>query len=220
MRYRIAIFTVLFILLAGIHSLRASIALKPQLGPVRIEVIPGNSSIVIGTMQQMTALLETLRGFQQPQKLRVATAIWRSSNTGVATVNPSTGLVTAVAKGITLITAQSGPFRGSTLLTVTPQLNSITVTPANQTIPEGATLQFTATGNYADASTADLTGQVTWSSTDQTIATIVPGGLATASSANTGGAMIQATYNPGTGPVTGSTNLTVGPAALVSISVT
>src|SRR5207237_7927628 len=86
------------------------------------------------------------------------------------------------------------PFRGTTLLTVTPQLNSITVTPAGQTIPQGTALQLTATGNYADASTADLTGQVTWASTDQTIATIVHRGLATASSNNTDGTLIHATY--------------------------
>jgi len=220
MRYhRAVVLTTFFILIAGI-SLRATVALKPQPEPIRIEVIPGNSSIIIGTMQQMTALLESFRGFQQPQKLHVVTATWTSSNPGIASIDPATGMVTAVAKGVVVITARSGPFRGFTFLTVTPQLNSITVTPANQTIPEGAPLQFAATGNYSDGSTADLTAQATWSSTDQTIATIVPGGLATASNVNTGGATIQATYNPGTGNVTGSTGLTVGPAALVSISVT
>ncbi len=215
MRCRVAMLAALFMLVAGIDSVRATVAVK-VIGPMRVEVIPANLTIVIGDTQPMQAFLESFRGFQQPQQHRLLTATWTSSNPGVATINSSTGLVTAVAKGVTLIRAQSGPFRGTTLLTVTPKLNSITVTPAGQTIPQGTTLQFTATGNYADASTADLTGQVTWASTDQTIATIVPGGMATASSNNTGGAFIQATYNS----VMGQTDLTVGPAALVSISVT
>ncbi|HTC95885.1 MAG TPA: Ig-like domain-containing protein [Terriglobales bacterium] len=220
MRHRAVMLTTFFILAAGISSLRASIALKPPAGPIRIEVIPGNSALVIGNTQQMIAVLESFRGFQQSQKLRPVTATWTSSNPGIASIDPATGIVAAVAKGVVQITARSGPFHGFTFLTVTPQLNSITVTPANQAIPEGAPLQFTATGNYSDASTADLTAQATWSSTDQTIATIAPGGQAVASNVNTGGTTIRATYDAGTGPITGSTNLTVGPAALVSISVT
>lgn len=215
MRYRTAILVTLFIFAAGVHNLRATQVAK-VVGPMRIEVVPANLTIVIGDTQPMQALLESFRGFQKPQNARLLTATWTSSNTAVATVDSSTGVVTAVGKGVTVISAQKGPFRGSTLLTVTPVLNSITVTPANQTIPQGTTLQFTATGNYADASTADLTTQVLWTSTDQTIATIVAGGLATASSNHTGGASIQATYNS----VMGQTGLTVSPAELVSISVT
>ena len=221
MRYRVAIFITLFILLSVMRDkLRATVLVKPPAGPVRIEVIPENTTLVIGNTQQMTALLESFRGFQQSQGLRAVSATWTSSNPGIASIDPASGLVTAVAKGVVVITARSGPFRGTTFLTVTPKLNSVTVTPAGQTIPEGTTLQFTATGNYSDGSTADLTSQATWSSTDQTIATIVPGGLATAANFNTGTTTIQATYNPGTGNVTGSTGLTVGPAALASISVT
>ncbi|MEW5802199.1 MAG: Ig-like domain-containing protein [bacterium] len=60
-------------------------------------------------------------------------------------------------------------------------LTSIDVTPANSTISQGATQQYTAMGNYADGSTGNITGQVTWASSDTAIATITAaGGLATA----------------------------------------
>ena len=43
-------------------------------------------------------------------------------------------------------------------------LVSIAVTPNPATLKVGQVQQFTATGTYADSSTADLTSQVTWSS--------------------------------------------------------
>ena len=51
-------------------------------------------------------------------------------------------------------------------------LSSITVTPVNPSVPAGETEQFTATGNYTDGSTKDLTTQVTWASAATAVATI------------------------------------------------
>ena len=53
-----------------------------------------------------------------------------------------------------------------------PALVSIAVTPASPSIATGADKQFTATGTYADASTADLTSSVTWASDTPSVATI------------------------------------------------
>jgi hypothetical protein len=64
-------------------------------------------------------------------------------------------------------------------LTVTLALNSIAVTPAIATIPKGLTQQYTATGTYSDASTADITSSVTWASSATAVATIDSVGLAT-----------------------------------------
>ena len=66
-----------------------------------------------------------------------------------------------------------------------PTLNSIAVTPGNPSINTGATQQFTATGSYSDGSTQNLTSQVTWTSSDSSVATIISGGLASGVSAGT-----------------------------------
>jgi hypothetical protein len=62
-------------------------------------------------------------------------------------------------------------------------LSSISVTAASpdnsEGLPIGAEQQFIATGTYSDGSTADITTQVTWTSSDITIATINADGLAT-----------------------------------------
>jgi hypothetical protein len=84
-----------------------------------------------------------------------------------------------------------------------PTLTSIAVTPANPTVTVGGTQQFTATGTYSDASTQNLTSQVTWGSSSTGVATVTAGGLATGVA--TGTATISATL----GAVSGSTGLSV-----------
>ena len=94
-----------------------------------------------------------------------------------------------------------------------PTLTSIAVTPANPTIQTGATQQFTATGTYSDNSTQNITSQVTWVSSNTSVATINSAGLATGVSP--GVPTISATQ----GAVTGSTTLNVQ-AAPLSITTT
>src|SRR5215208_3371245 len=51
-------------------------------------------------------------------------------------------------------------------------LESIDVTPINPSLQTGLTQQFTATGAFSDGSTQDLTAAATWSSSNQSVATI------------------------------------------------
>ena len=107
---------------------------------------------------------------------------------------------------------------GSTALTVTPHLDSIAITPANPSVPKGETEQFTATGTFADNSTANITNQVTWASANTATATIsnAAGSIGFAPAVATGTSSISATFEG----VTGSTLMTVGPPVLVSLWVT
>ena len=106
---------------------------------------------------------------------------------------------------VTSVDATGNPASSADLTFTTdpPTLVSIAVTPANPSVVVGATQQFTATGTYSDASTADLTGDVTWASSPTAVATITAGGLATGVAEGT--TTISATL----GAVVGSTTLTV-----------
>ncbi|HZX41140.1 MAG TPA: Ig-like domain-containing protein [Myxococcaceae bacterium] len=147
---------------------------------------------------------------------------WSSSKTAVATISNaagSIGVATPVAPGNTTIGATLGARSGSTVFTVTSAtLSSIAVTPANPSIAKGTTQQFTATGNYSDGSTFDLTQTATWASSKTAVATIsnAAGSKGKASAAGVGTTTISADF----GGKTGSTDLTVTPATLVSLAVT
>ena len=95
-------------------------------------------------------------------------------------------------------------------------LNSVVILPATVSISPGATQQFEALGFFNDGSNHDITTQVTWTSSDTTVATIDSTGLATGSSLGT--TTIQAiSGTPGSYPAgnTGTAVLVVVPAIIV-----
>src|SRR5713101_6834385 len=176
-----------------------------------ISVTPANPSVTRGLTQQFTA---TGTYTDNSTQNLTNTATWTSGTTTVATIN-SAGLATTVATGSSTIKATSGTISGSTTLTVTaPVLQSIAVTPANPSVPKGATQQFKATGTFSDNSTQDLTTSATWSSSSTSVATITSGGSATAKA--TGSSTITAK----SGTISGTTKMTVIAPVLASIAVT
>ncbi|MGC2617521.1 MAG: Ig-like domain-containing protein, partial [Acidobacteriaceae bacterium] len=158
-----------------------------------LNVSPGNQVL---TGVGATAQFSDYGTFNtSPTSLNLTTSsTWSSSDTGVATVNSSTGVVTSVGAGSTTITAQATGPDGSqltatgtvTVVTATTPptriLTSLSIIPASQTVNSaGESTQFLAIGTYNVAPlTADLTDQVTWVSSDTTVASVTPTGVATA----------------------------------------
>jgi hypothetical protein len=119
--------------------------------------------------------------------------------------------------GQTTITATLGTVTNSTALNVgAAALTSIAVSPVNSSISLGTTQQFTATGTYTDGSTQNITTVVNWSSSAASVATVSnsAGTNGLASSLGAGQTTITATQ----GSVNNSTTLTVGAAALSTIT--
>ncbi len=176
-----------------------------------ITVTPANPVIAVNGTLQFTATPLYSDGSSTP----AITPAWSSTAPSVATINGATGLAAGSFPGATTIRATAAGVTGSTTLNVTGTvLTSITVTPANISIAQGATQQYTATGTFSDGSTLDITGSVTWSSSTGA-ATISASGLATG--AAPGPATIRAT-DPATN-IAGSTGLTVTAVTLQSITV-
>lgn len=175
-----------------------------------VQVTPANPSIPIGATQQFTATATQSNGTSTDVSAQVA---WTSSNTSVATVNGS-GLAVALKPGTTTITATSGSISGNTMLTViSASLSSISVTPSNPSIPSGFTLQLTATGIFTDGTNFDITTQVAWTSSNDSVATVDGIGLVRGIAPGT--VKITAT----SGEISGTTTITVTRAILTSISV-
>ncbi len=141
------------------------------------------------------------------------TATWTSSDDTIATV--AAGVATGIGAGVATITAEFGGEEATAELTVSVAvLDSIVVEPATDSIPVGTTLQYTATGNYNNGTTQDLTTTVDWVSSDTAVATITAGGLAAGVAAGT--TTITATHNG----VSGTAALTVTSVVLDSIQIT
>jgi hypothetical protein len=177
---------------------------------VGISVSPTQPAVAAGTTVQLTATATYGDGTTADI---TAAAAWSSDREGIATVFQ--GLVRGRTRGDATITARfNSTFFASTRVTVgAPRLVSLVVTPDNPIVPLGATQQFTATGTFTDASTQNITAQVTWTSSMTGVATISATGLAT--TAGTGTTTITATQ----GTVSGAVQLMVASAAVQSIAI-
>jgi Bacterial Ig-like domain (group 2) len=134
---------------------------------------------------------------------------WSSSDTTVAAVGASTGLVTANMLGTATITATSATITGSTTATVVlANIQSIAVTPTNISVTQGNTQQFKAIATASNGTTQDITSSATWNSSNTNVVTINASGLATALAVTTSQTV---TISASSGGVTGSTSLTVNP---------
>ncbi len=175
-----------------------------------IAISPPSPSIAPGTTLQMRA--DGLYSNNASSNV-TSLATWTSSNTAIATVDAE-GLVSAVLSttGTATVSASYAGLTGSTVLT-SSDLASIAVTPANQVIAKGTTIQYAATGTLANTATQNISSFVTWTAAPSATASISDSGLATAGS-TTGIATISATFSA----ITGSTQLTSADVASIAVA--
>jgi len=118
---------------------------------------------------------ETLIATIAPEDATENTVSWTSSNTSVATVE-SSGKVTAKGGGSATITAKAGGKEATCSVNVTVPVESVTLDKTNISIEEGESVTLSATVNPEDAT--DKT--VTWSSSNESIASVDQNGKVTA----------------------------------------
>jgi uncharacterized protein YjdB len=169
-----------------------------------IQVTPSSRTVPVGFSTAFSATGTFTNGDTQDLTSFVN---WTSSNPSIATISnviSTAGEVTGIQPGQTTISALFSGVIGTANLTVSnATLTSITVTPSSASIQAGQTQSFTATGNFSDGSTLNLTRQVTWDSSTTSVATITSGGVAQAVAS--GSTTISASVNG----VKGSATLTV-----------
>lgn len=144
----------------------------------RVEITPAASDIFINGTQQFTAHALDSQGTE----LSGVIFLWQSSNKSIAAVT-SAGVATGLSEGTTEIRASArGVQSTSALLTVKPVppvLTRIEVTPQNATAPVGVTRKFAA--HAFDQFNREMSNVAfTWSSNDESIATVDATGLASA----------------------------------------
>jgi hypothetical protein len=145
---------------------------------------------------------------------------WASTNSSVVSITTG-GIANGLSAGSANITAA---YQGVTsnffgVIVTSSPLVSIALTPSTATTYEGVSLQFAATGTFMNGQTQTLTNNVTWASSQPSIATIsnVVGQQGFATGVAPGQTSITALFaNVVSAPAT----LTVSNATLVSIAVT
>ena len=131
------------------------------------------------------------------------------------TAKPSvTGLLSTFKAGVVTVTATQGAVSGTISLTVTQAtLSSLTISGAGP-LAAGASEQLSAQGTFTDNSTQSMTSQVTWQSSDPTVASISGSGLLTAIKG--GSITVTASENS----VSGTATVVVSAPSLSAITIT
>src|SRR5438309_1769089 len=170
----------------------------------------GTASLTVGQTVQLTATPKDANG----NALTGRTITWSSSDNTIATVNGS-GVVTGAGSGgpVTITATSEGQSGTATVNVTLAPVASVTVAPSSASIAITGTAQLTATPK--DASGNPLTGRaISWSSSDNTIATVNGSGLVTGVAA--GSVTITATSEGKSGTAT----ITVAGAPVASVTVT
>ena len=158
----------------GGKSATATVRVIPP-GAATVSVSPGSVTLDIGRTASLSATAKDAAG----ATLSGRTVAWRSSAASVATVS-SSGTVTAVGAGTATITATVDGKNGSSTITVRrPAVDRVVVAPALTILERGATVTLRATPY--DARGNALSGRtVTWTTSDDRVATVNAQGVVTA----------------------------------------
>lgn len=162
-----------------------------------VSITPESATVQVGEQQQFSALLTDQNGNSIEGDIT-----WSSSDTTIATLDTS-GLASAIAQGVTTITATAGENKTGTA-TLNVGVSSLVLNPSSAEILVGDTLTVEAVFTSSTGE-VDSAPNVTWSTSDAAIATVETSGLLTAVSAGT--ATITGTHNES--GTTGTMNVTV-----------
>jgi uncharacterized protein YjdB len=196
----------------GLHVSCGGGGMSPENQPKlkQIMIAPAGPTIAKGATVQLTATGMFDDGIE---RALATPPTWQTSESSLATVDAQ-GNVIGVAEGVAKISAAYQGITGSTLVTVgSPAVVSITIAPNQASLPLGESQQLTATGNFSDGSTQDLTQSATWSSSASPVAAVTSQGNVTG--VGLGSAQVSATFQG----ITGSASVSVGAPVLLAIMV-
>ena len=169
--------------------------IDPSKQVVSISISPSTVSLKVGETQAVTVEVTYKDGSVKDISSDIQ---WNLSDTGIATVSDE-GVVQGETLGQAILTATfNGVTSGGILVDINDgnevkEVTSLVVTPNQVTINEGETAQFNAIATFVDGTTRDVTGELTWTSTDQTVAAVDANGLLTGTGA--GQATISGSFN-------------------------
>lgn len=199
---------------ASIQNLSTQISVEVTPATLQsINVLSSVNELPAGLSTQFTAVGVYSDGSEQDLSTQVQ---WSVSDTAKANIEASTGLLSAIEAGVTLVTAsKQGIIANAPLLINQATLNELNITPSNITLAEGSSASVSVTGIFSNNTKLDLSAQVQWQIIDQDIANFDTQSLRV-EGVSAGGTEILVTA-PGLG-IEARAQISVSDASLLSIA--
>jgi uncharacterized membrane protein YgcG len=178
--------------------------------PVGITISPSGTTVYEGESKQFSATLKYSDGTMEDV---TGAAEWTVAVPSLAAVNM--GLAHALADGTTEITAAYEGFNATAAFTVVG-ITGLTLSPSGATVYEGESKHFSATLNYSDGTTEDVTKAAEWTVTAPAVVSIAEGlakGLSDGSTEIT--AIYEGISSTASLTVVGISGFTVSPSSAV-----
>lgn len=139
--------------------------------PVVAIIVTGNPLVAVGGTTSMTATAILSNGTLANV---TNSATWSIAKAATATVN-NKGLVTGVAPGLTVVTANVGSVKGIWPIAVIARtLKSIRISPAAPSLAVRSAQTVWVTGTWSDGSTGPVTLPTLWLSSNPSVASVGP----------------------------------------------
>ncbi|MFY8351458.1 beta strand repeat-containing protein [Pseudoalteromonas sp. SSM20] len=175
-----------------------------------LQVSPATVTVPLGTKGQYIATAFYSDGHSEDV---TTSSIWQSENVSIAQIEATgsnAGFASSVSVGTTKVNASfDGMSNSADVIITDAELVEIKITPIQETTYVGGEVNYTAFGIFSDATSKDLTTQVTWFSDSDSVASIKKGGIA--SGISEGNAVITASLS---GITSNDAYLSVGPAII------
>ncbi|MCE2617272.1 Ig-like domain-containing protein [Bacteroidaceae bacterium 14-104] len=161
---------------AGSTTITAKVGEFTATCSVTVDVKATGISLSSTKLTLVKGTTETLVAKVLPEDVTNKDVTWASSDNKIATVKD--GAITAVNGGNVVITATSldGNFKATCNVAVTVPVEGVSLSQTSLSMITGETIQLTETINPSDASNT----KVTWSSSDDSVASVNDKGLVTA----------------------------------------
>ena len=153
----------------GITTITASAGGKSATCSVKVSTrVVAVKSITLDktSLSMKVGATETITATVNPDNATDKTVTWGSSDVSVATV--ADGIVTAKSPGTVTVTAKSGIYTTDCNVTVTVDIESLSLDKTNLSLSIGETAQLTATVKPDDATDKN----VSWTSSDESVAKV------------------------------------------------
>ncbi len=143
-------------------------------------VSPLEAELPVGESQQFVAL--ALRSDGSADDI-TSSVVWTSSVESVAAFDPATqGLLHAYSPGLSTVSGAAGElWAGASVEVGERTMDAVRILPESLDIPLGLGGVVSALGFWSDGQQDDVTGQATWRSTNEAVATVSNGVITTVS---------------------------------------